>query len=111
MSQVVPTQSAKGPETVTERLKSERVEEMLAVMPAWTVLPQGQAIGRVFQFPSTRVAAAFARFVSAYAREEGHNIYMDISKVEVDLTLTGPKKQGRCGDLTEEIVSFAQKLG
>ena len=93
-------------------LKSERVQEMLAVMPAWTFLPPaGEAISRVFQLPSERVVAAFTEYVSAYAEAEGHNVYLEISEAAVDLTLTGPKVRGRYAELTEEIVAFAQKFG
>jgi pterin-4a-carbinolamine dehydratase len=96
----------------TTRLKSERVQEMLAAMPAWAVLPpEGEAMSRVFQLPSARVAATFAEYVSAYAEALGHNIHLEISEETVDLTLTGPKVRGRYAELTEEIVTFAQKLG
>ena len=64
MSQVAQKQSPTTPGTVTQRLKSERVQEMLAAMPTWTLLPpEGEAISRVFQLPSSRVAAAFAEYV------------------------------------------------
>jgi len=111
MSQSVSSQSPTTLETVTERLKSERVQEMLAAMPAWAPVPLGEAIGRAYQFPSARVAWAFARYIWAYAKEEGHNVYLDVSNGEVVLTVAGAKAKGRAGDLTEEIVAFARKLG
>jgi pterin-4a-carbinolamine dehydratase len=112
MSQNAAVQSpTTAPGSVSEELKSERVQEMLQAMPAWALLPESQAIGRTFQFPSKQVATKFAEYVSAYAREEGHNVNLDVSRVEVSLTLTGPKERGRYGELTEEIVSFAQRLG
>jgi pterin-4a-carbinolamine dehydratase len=112
MSQVAQKQSPNTPETAKERLKSERVQEMLAAMPAWNLLPpEGEAISRVFQLPSSRVANAFAEYVSAYAEAAGHNVYLEISEEGVDLTLTGPKVRGRYVELTEEIVTFAQKFG
>ncbi len=111
MSQVAGIQSPTIPPIGADRLKSERVQEKLAVMPAWTLLPEGRAIGRVFQFPSARVASTFAEYVSAYAEEEGHNVHLDVSKAEVSLVLAGPQEKGRSGELTEEVVSFARKLG
>lgn len=112
MSLIVQKQSPTTPGTATE-LKSERVQEELAAMPAWTFLPpEGEAINRVFRLPSSRVAAAFAEYVSAYAEAEGHNAYLEISEeTAVDVTLSGPAVRGRCGALTEEIATFARKLG
>jgi pterin-4a-carbinolamine dehydratase len=116
MSRVVSQESVKPslatpPGGAVQRLKSERVQEMLGSMPAWAPLPEGQAIGRTFQFPSKRVAAKFAEYVKTYAAEEGHNVNLEVSMVEVSLTLTGPPAPGRYGKLTEEILAFAQKLG
>jgi pterin-4a-carbinolamine dehydratase len=112
MSQNATVQSpTTAPGSVDEKLKSERVQEMLQAMPAWSLLQGSEAIGRTFQFPSKRVAAKFADYVSTYAEEEGHPVNLEVSKVEVSLTLTGPKERGRYGELTEEIVTFAQKLG
>lgn len=107
---VVPSPTT-APGSVSEKLKSERVQEMLRAMPGWALLQESQAIGRTFQFPSKRVAAKFAEYVSTYAEEEGHHINLDVSRVEVSLTVTGPKQRGRYGELTEEAVTFAQKLG
>src|SRR5262245_33883449 len=112
MSQSVAVQSpTTAPGSGDEKLKSERVQEMLRAMPAWALLPGSAALGRTFQFPSKRVAAKFAEYVSTYAAEEGHHINLDVSRVEVSLTVTGPKQRGRYGELTEEIVAFAQKFG
>lgn len=112
MSVIVQKQSPTTPGTATERLKSERVQEMLAAMPAWTFLPpEGEAINRVFWLPTPRVATAFSEYVSAYAEAEGHNAYLEVSEEgAVDVTLIGPEVRGRCGALTEEILSFAEKF-
>jgi pterin-4a-carbinolamine dehydratase len=100
-----------SPTPVVQRLKSERVQEMLAAMPDWTLQAEGESITRVYEFPSARVARNFAHFAQAFAQEEGHALIVDLAKTEVDLTLTGPMVRGRFGDLTEEIVEFARKLG
>ncbi len=113
MSQVVQKQSPTTPGTEVEGLKSERVQERLVALPAWTFQPpEGEAINRVFRLPSSRVAKAFAEYVSAYAEAEGHNAYLEISEeAAVDLTLIGSAVRGRCGALTEEILAFARKFG
>jgi pterin-4a-carbinolamine dehydratase len=98
--------------TSSASLKSERVQEMLAAMPAWGLLPKGEAISRVFRLPSARVAAAFVEYVSTYAEAVGHNVHLEISgEATVGLTLNGPKVRGRYVELTEEIVAFAQQFG
>jgi len=96
-----------------QRLKSERVQDMLTAMPAWEILPpEGEALNRVFTLPTARVAEAFAEYVSAYAEALGHDVYLEISEeAAVDLTLIGPEVRGRQAGLTEEIVTFAQKFG
>jgi pterin-4a-carbinolamine dehydratase len=94
-------------------LKSERVQEMLAAMPDWTFLPPaGEAINRVFRLPSERVASTFADYFTAYAEALGHKAYLEFPEESVvDVTLIGTTERGRCGPLTEEIVAFAEKFG
>ncbi len=99
------------PQGVRQRLKSERVQDALKAMPAWRQSPQGQAIDRAFEFPSSQVAAAFAGYVSAFAAHLGHTINLSIARTTVVLTLTGPRSKGRQADLTEEVLVFARKLG
>lgn len=106
---VVPTQTT--PQSVRQRLKSERVQEMLQAMPAWRLLPGGKAIDRAFEFPAANVAAAWATFVAVFAAELGHTVTLDIAGDQVILSLAGPKVRGRQGELTESILAFAQRLG
>ncbi|HEV8579455.1 MAG TPA: 4a-hydroxytetrahydrobiopterin dehydratase [Thermoanaerobaculia bacterium] len=98
-------------QSVKQRLKAERVQEMLLAMPAWRLLPGGKAIDRAFQFPASNVAAAWATFVAAFAAELGHPVTLDIAQEQVVLTLAAPKVRGRQGELTESILEFAQRLG
>jgi pterin-4a-carbinolamine dehydratase len=99
------------PQSVKQRLKAERVQEMLQAMPAWRLLPGGKAIDRAFQFPASHVAAAWTTFVAAFAAELGHTVTLDIAQEQVVLTLAGLKVKGRREELTESIVEFAQRLG
>lgn len=96
---------------VSQRLKSERVQDELKAMPGWRFLPQDLAIDRAFAFPSPQVASAFAGYASAFAAALGHPINLSIHRNEVVLTLTGPKRKGRPGDLTEALLAFARKVG
>jgi pterin-4a-carbinolamine dehydratase len=99
------------PQSVRQRLKAERVQEMLQAMPAWRLLPGGKAIDRAFQFPAPAVAAAWATFVAAFAAALGHTVTLDIAVDQVVLTLAAPKVRGRQGELTESILELAQRLG
>jgi pterin-4a-carbinolamine dehydratase len=111
MSQAVTVQTQHTPQAVSQRLKSERVEEMLQAIPAWRVLPGGKAIDRALKFPSPRVALAYAEFVAAFATEVGLAVNFNLDKELVVLTLAAPRRRGRPGDLSETVVAFAHQLG
>ena len=99
------------PQRPVQRLKAERVQEMLQAMTAWRLLPGGKSIDRTFQFPASHVAAAWATFVAAFAAELGHTVTLDIAQGQVVLTLASPRVKGRREDLTEALLEFAQQLG
>jgi pterin-4a-carbinolamine dehydratase len=100
-----------NPPSVRQRLKAERVQEELQAMPAWRLLEGGKSIDRAFQFPSPQVAAAYSTFVLAFASAAGHAVSLDHNKSQVVVKLAGPRGKGRQLDLTEEILTFARKLG
>jgi pterin-4a-carbinolamine dehydratase len=111
MDRVANVKSESTPQSVRQRLKSERVQEMLEALPAWQLVPGGQAIDRAFQFPTPLVAGTFALYVTTFAAALGHTVNLDHANAGLVVTLAGAKKRGRRGDLTEAIVNFAQKLG
>ena len=49
-------------ESPRARLKAERVQEKLRVMPGWRLVSGGWAIDRLREFPDPRSAVAFAGF-------------------------------------------------
>lgn len=100
-----------GPQSVRQRLKAERVQVMLQELPAWKLREGGRSIDRAFQFPSPRVADAYASFVSAFASESGQAVNLDLNKGQVVVTLSGPRVKGRQLELNEEILTFARRLG
>ena len=100
-----------NPPSVRQRLKAERVQEMLQAMPSWRLLEGGKSIDRAFLFPSPQVAGAYSAFVLSYASAAGHAVNLDHQKSQVVVTLTAPRTKGRQGDLTEDILTFARNLG
>jgi pterin-4a-carbinolamine dehydratase len=100
-----------NPPSVRQRLKAERVQEMLQALPAWRLLEGGKSIDRAFLFPSPQVAEAYSAFVLSFASAAGHAVKLDHHKSQVVVTLAGPRAKGRQLDLTEDILTFAQKLG
>jgi hypothetical protein len=57
------------------------------------------------------VAEAYSAFVLSFASAAGHAVNLDHNKSQVVVTLAGPRVKGRQMDLTEDILTFAQKLG
>ncbi|HEV8577534.1 MAG TPA: hypothetical protein VGX68_00520 [Thermoanaerobaculia bacterium] len=47
----------------------------------------------------------------SFASAAGHAVNLDHNKSQVVVTLAGPRVKGRQMDLTEDILTFAQKLG
>jgi pterin-4a-carbinolamine dehydratase len=111
MSQAVTVHKQDTPPAVSQRLKSERVEEALQAIPAWRILRGRRSIDRVFTFPSPRVALAYAEFVSALATDMGLAVTLNLDREQVVLTLAGSRRRGRQWYLTEAVVAFAKQLG
>lgn len=111
VSRVATVQTQDNPQPVRQRLKSERVQEMLQAMPSWRLLEGGKSIDRAFLFPSPQVAERYSAFVMAFASAAGHALNLELNKGVVVVTLAGPRAKGRQGDLNEEVLTFAQKLG
>jgi pterin-4a-carbinolamine dehydratase len=110
MDQVASVKSESMPQSVRQRLKSERVQEMLQALPAWQLVPGGQAIDRAFQFPTPHVANAFAVYVMTFAAAVGQTVNLNHASTGLVVTLAAPRKRSRRGELTEAIVNFARKL-
>ena len=100
-----------NPPSVRQRLKAERVQEMLQAMPSWRLLEGGKSIDRAFLFPSPQVAESFSAFVLSFASAAGQAVNLDHHKSQMVVTLAGPRVKARRLDLTEDTLTFARKLG
>lgn len=54
------------------RMEPERIRRQLAALPAWELCEEGDAICRVFPFPSLEAAHAFALMALAFGYEAKH---------------------------------------
>ena len=94
-------------EPYSERLKAERVQLRLKAMPGWQLDGGGLAIDRLRQFPSARVAAAFAGYISEFAAYLGHPVGLDLAGKNVSITIRARHASG----LSESALDFAQAIG
>lgn len=96
---------------VEQRLKAERVQELLKSMPGWQLLKSGRAIDRARRFTDTRVATAYAVFVLESAGSRGLPVNVLLSGEVVMLTLHGPVRRETFGELTTGVLELAHSLG
>ncbi len=98
-------------EVVENRLKSERVEEMLRQMPGWKLQPGGRVIDRVRDLATPEIAADYAAWVLKSAASLGRCVGVRlIGGRYLAITL-----EGRSGpshrSLSEKDLDFAKCLG
>lgn len=99
------------PVGVQERLKAERVQEALKVMPGWRLAPGGKAINRAKAFPTAEVARLYGAFVTGFAGALGLPVVTSAAGGQVIVTLHSPRSHGRIGQLTESVLELARRLG
>jgi pterin-4a-carbinolamine dehydratase len=93
-------------------LKSERVQEELATMPGWWMLPGEESIGRVRDFPEPGAAAAYASFVAELVGRDGHPFLLERVDRRIRLTLFGvAKRKDRETGITPALINTARALG
>lgn len=93
-------------------LKSERVQEELATMPGWRMLPGEESIGRVRDFPAAGAAAAFTSFVTKLLGRDGHPFQLECTDRRIRLTLFGvEKRKDRETGITPALIATARALG
>jgi pterin-4a-carbinolamine dehydratase len=93
------------PELFTNPLKPERVQEMLAAIPAWQILGQGKSLRREKSFPDVMAALTYSAFVSSLASNLHVPVSMRVQATRVVLTM-GSTRQGRA-PLSEAQLAFA----
>ena len=105
------TLTAQPVEAVENRLKSERVEEMLRQMPGWKLLPGGRTIDRVRDLATPEIAADYAAWVVRSAARLGRSVGVRlIGGRYLAITLEGRSGPSR-RSLSEGDLDFAKCLG
>lgn len=94
-----------------ERLKAERVEEMVRLMPGWGVQAGGRSIDRVREFADSCAAAKYAAFVQDSAG--AGNIVVSTLRWDnrVLVTIFGKRRRRSFETLTPRALRFALTLG
>lgn len=94
-----------------EKLKAERVQELLKALPGWKLGHRGKAIDRQREFDTPRAAASWAAFVAGLAVEAGQAVNLHVAGGRVVVTLPGRATGAPYDELTLEILGFAQQIG
>jgi pterin-4a-carbinolamine dehydratase len=89
------------------KLKSERVQEELRMMPGWEPLSEYRALSRTRQFRQPRAAARFAAFAFELAAMEGQALTLGITGGRVTLTVERRNRDG----INMPLIDFARQLG
>ncbi len=94
-----------------ERLKAERVEQFLKLMPGWEKEKGSRAISRMREFPDTGAAAKYAAYVQDYAGSRNVVACTLRWNSSVLVTLFGPRRRQSFDSLTPGVLRFALSLG
>jgi len=93
------------PEGGFNPLKPERVELMLAAIPAWQILGEGRSLRREKAFPDVMAALTYSSFVSSLASNLSVPVSVRVQAERVVLTM-GSTRQDR-QPLSEAQLAFA----
>jgi len=96
---------------VEERLKAERVEQLLKLMPGWEKEKGSRAISRLRDFPDAGAAAKYAAYVQDYAGTRNVVACTMRWNSSVLVTLFGPRRRQSFDSLTPGVLRFALSLG
>lgn len=102
----------KPPEKVRmEKLKAERIQELLKALPGWKLGHRGRAIVRQRELDTPQGAASFAAFVAGLAAEAGQTVNLHVDGGLVVVTLPGRAAGAPFAEVTLETLGFAQQIG
>ena len=94
-----------------ERLKAERVEQYIKMMPGWSLEKEGRAITRLREFEDAAAAAKYAAYVQDFAGARG----VVVSTLRWDqfvlVTLFGQRRSRSFDLLNAGALRFALSLG
>jgi hypothetical protein len=92
------------------RLKAERVEERMRVMPGWE--KKGGLLDRARMFPTLEAASLYGIYVLWLAGKAGiSGVGVDLAEDGVLVTLRARRRKGGQAEFTEGLLDFAELLG
>jgi hypothetical protein len=91
------------------RLKAERVEERIRLMPGWE--RKGGFIDRARTFPSMEAASLYGIYVLWLAGKAGIPVGVELAEDGVLVTLRARRRKGGQAEFTEGLFDFAELLG
>lgn len=94
-----------------ERLKAERVEQYIKMMPGWSLEKDGRTITRLRQFEDAAAAAKYAAYVQDFAGARGVAVSTLRWDQFVMVTLFGPRRSRSFDLLNAGALRFALSLG
>jgi pterin-4a-carbinolamine dehydratase len=95
--------------SVQQRLKAERVQDALKVLPGWRLTSGTKAIDRVYSFATAALASAYTGYVTEAARLAEMPVDLSVAGATVVVTLSAPLRGGGHG-VTESVLNFAKQL-
>jgi hypothetical protein len=98
-------------QALVDRLKAERVQGKLALMPDWRLRPGAQAVERTRELSSNQMAGAYAAFVQQSAGFEGQPVHVMQLGSRVLVVVFGRPGQGGLLDLEDKALDFAKVIG
>jgi pterin-4a-carbinolamine dehydratase len=104
-------QTVRRVRSAVEKLKAERVQDKLLLLPEWRLVPGRKALDRVREFPDPVTASSFAGFVNDFAARYGQPAKVVLHGARVTVTLQGRRVAGGGRELTDEVLAFARALG
>lgn len=99
-----------APPRAEERLKAERVQELMKALPDWELSWKMQAINRKREFSSPQEAASFVSSVAGLAAGEDQMVNLFLAGAGVMITLVGRPVHGGQRALSEAVLGFAHQI-
>ena len=99
------------PHRPEEELKPERIQKELEAMPGWKLNLNRQTIERLHEFGDTRVALAYAAFITQLVGADRQKVSVLVTGGHVGVSLHGYPRKGTRGGITESVLETAKQLG
>ena len=83
-----------GAPELGEKLKAERIQQRLESLPGWRLDPEGTALQRIYELPSTDAATRLAGLISVLGDAAGFHPTVRIRRERVSVTVDAGRRDG-----------------